>query len=147
MTTLQSQIAQGVKPVPQAFTAGAVVAYRAEYTIPSGTTVATTDVIEMAVLPADHTLIGVTIVGAGFTTGTTAKVGLMSGEVGDDESARTCGSEIAAAADVKDTESSAKASALAAIAKSDTDRSIGLQLSASEAGPSKTVTLVILMTQ
>lgn len=92
-----------------------------------------TDLIEIGVLPGTAQVTDAYVIGTGLAT-TTAKVGLMSGDVGDAVSARTLGSEFGAAIDVADKETHIPLGTVLAIAPDNTkDRSIGIQLSADAA--------------
>lgn len=145
-TILQSEYALRTKAVPQAFTSGAVVAFTATVTIPAGTTVATTDVIEFAVLPADHRIVDAAIVEvSGFTT-ETADIGIMSGEVGDDVTVRTSDDKIFDGVALTGFARLTSGNAMT-IATDDTDRSIGLKFSAKVVGAGQKVSVQFLLTQ
>lgn len=145
MTIYQSDVAKGIKIVPQAFTKGAVVATTAKFTIPAGTTITSSDIIELAVLPAFHRIVDVKVIPTGSYSAATADIGIMSGEVGDKESARTSNDVIFA--DVALTGivgTVAKADALV-MATANQDRSIGVALSGSVVGAGQTLTLQLLL--
>lgn len=95
MTILQSTLAQGQTIAPQAFGAGVNVSVLATFTIPTGMTVATTDIIELSVLPAGCHIVDAIILPTGsFGAAVTADVGIMSGTFGDAKSVRTSGDEV-----------------------------------------------------
>lgn len=146
MAILQSNYALGVVTVPHAFTAGAVVAYQATFTIPTGEDVDTTDIIELAVLPADHKIVDALIIPSGDFDGATADIGIMDGAVGDPDSTRTSDDSIFDGV------------ALTALARvtagtgllldtDDEDRSIGVTFSKKITGAGQKLTIQILMTQ
>lgn len=143
---LQSDHVTGVKAVPQAFTSGAVTTYTANITIPSGVTVGTTDIVEFAVLPAFHRIVDAQIVKvSGFTT-ETADVGIMSGEVGDDVSARTSDDTIFDGVALTGFARLTAGTAMG-IAPSDGNRSIGVKFSAQVVGAGQTLSIQFQLTQ
>lgn len=146
MALVQSNIALGVVTVPQAFTSGAVVAYRASFTVPAGVTVAATDVLELAILPADHIILDATLIAEGDFDGATADVGIMTGEVGEEDNTRTSGDEIFDGAALTGFVRVASNEGLL-VDPTDTDRSIGVKFSADVVGAGQTITLQVLMTQ
>lgn len=144
---LQSEHVLGTVIVPQAFTSGAVVAYTATITIPAGVTIGTSDIIEFAVLPADHRIVDAAIVSvSGFTT-ETADIGIMTGDVGDAaDTTRTSDDKIFDGVALTGFARITAGTAMG-LATSDKDRSIGVKLSASTAGAGQTITVQFLMTQ
>lgn len=146
MAIRQSEIAIGKKQVPTAFTAGVVVAYRASFTVPAGETIEAGDIVELAVLPADHEFVTATLIPEGEFDGVTAAVGIMTGDVGDKDGDRASGDEVFAAAAL-DALSSVDTIAPFAIERSDVNRSIGLKFSGTVTGAGQTVTLLVVMTQ
>lgn len=147
MTIRQSQRAIGQRPVPQAFTSGAVVAYLAEFIIPAGMTIGAGDIVELAVLPADHRIVDAQILPTGnFGAGVTADVGIMSGAVGSTDPARTVGNELFAAVATNAFGRLVKGDAIV-LDHSNSDRSIGVKFSAAVTGAGQILRLQVLMTQ
>lgn len=146
MAIVQSQMAKGVEIAPQAFTKGAVVAYRASFTIPTGTNIGAGDILELAVLPADHEFVTASLIPEGDFATVTADVGIMTGQVGSLDPSRTVGQEVFAGAELTGL-SSVDTTAPFLIEKSDTDRSIGVKFSAALNGDNQTITLLVVMTQ
>jgi hypothetical protein len=98
--------------------------------------VAATDILELAYLPAYCKLLSVELLSVG-TAAVTFDVGFMSGRVGSPDPARTCGSEILN--DVTPTtKADATLTALAGLAATDQDRSIGIVPSATVAASGTT---------
>lgn len=146
MAMIQTKWATGQAAVPQAFTAGAVVAYKATIDVPVGTTLPKNEPIEFAVLPADHELVSVTIIPDGDFATASVNIGLMTGRVGSDDSERTMGKEIYDAAALSAVLNELPVSAYN-IARSDADRSIGLQFTDDVIGAGQKLTLLIQMYQ
>lgn len=147
MTILQSQHVTGQKAVPQAFTAGANVSYIADFVIPAGLTIATTDIVELAVLPADHHVVSAQVIPTGsFGTDVTADIGIMSGTVGDKVSVRTSGDELFGDVTLTALASLSKGDAII-LAPSNQDRSIGVKFSASITGAGQIIRLQVSMAQ
>lgn len=132
-TIIQSQIAKGSQPVASAFEAGTVVATRVTHTLTAAPTA--NDVLELAVLPARHRIVDIRL----DTTGTITinKTGIMSGDVGSKDGARTVG-------DALITSGAANADARA-LAPTEADRSIGCLLTS--ATPGAVVSATILYAQ
>lgn len=142
----QSEFAVNQAEVPQAFTAGAVVAHTAEYVIPAGVTIATTDIIELSVLPADHRIVDAIVIPTGNFGTATADVGIMSGEVGSKDNTRTSDDVIFDDAALTGFVRLAKSSGLI-LEPSDTDRSIGVKFSAAVTGAGQVLRIQFLMAQ
>lgn len=145
MAIIQSEIAKGTIAVPQAFTSGAVVAHLATIELPAGVDVASGDIVELSVLPANHRVVDAVVIADGFTT-ETADIGLMSGDVGSTDDTRTSDDSIFAAADLSGFDRLAKGDSVVAEAV-DYDRSIGLVFSAAVTGAGQSVTVQFLLTQ
>ena len=96
MTIFQSDWGKGLQTPPRPQSAGAVHVAKFKYL--AITTLASTDIIEIGVLPAFASISDAILVTEGVWTGITADIGIMSGTVGDELSARTSGSELFAAA-------------------------------------------------
>jgi hypothetical protein len=95
MSLLQSLWATGQRNTPNGDCAGDEVSQVFEFTMPA-TALAAGDIIELAVLPATHTPTDAILVSEALDT-LAVDIGIMSGEVGDKDPARTCGKEIFAA--------------------------------------------------
>lgn len=143
----QSKRVTGQLPIPQAFTAGAVVDYVAEFVIPAGMTVATADIVELAVLPADHRIVNARIIPSGnFGASVTADIGIMSGDVGDKNSVRTSGAELFDDVALTAMASLSKGDSII-LATSDQDRSIGVKFSGAVTGAGQILRLQLSLTQ
>lgn len=142
---IQSEWVLGRKQTPTSREAGGVVAQRFEATIDTDLDVG--DIVELAVLPAYHTVVDAILDTDGLGTGVSVDVGVMSGAVGDPDGTRTCGDELfsaedaSAAAVVRASESSAFT-----IAPADRDRSIGVKVSAAVTAGKK-IGLMLFMVQ
>lgn len=147
MTILQSQHVLGVKAVPSAFESGDNVSYVADFVIPAGMTIATTDILELAVLPADMHVVDAQIIPSGnFGTGATADVGIMSGKVGDKVSVRTSGNEVFDAVVLTAFARITKGDAII-LPASDVDCSIGVKFSAGITGAGQVFRLQLILAQ
>ena len=142
---IQSDWALGRKQAPTSREAGGVVAQRFEATIDADLDVG--DIVELAVLPAYHTVVDAILDTEALGSGVSVDVGIMSGAVGDPDGTRTCGDELfsaedaSAAAVVRASESSAFT-----IAPADRDRSIGVKVSAAVTAGKK-IGLMLFMVQ
>lgn len=146
MAIRQSEIALGLKVVPQAYTAGANATHLASFKIPTGMTVATGDIIELTALPADHRIVAAQIIPVGNFSTATADVGIMSGDVGDPSAARTSGNELFD--DVALTAMSALTKADAILLEpSNLNRSIGVKFSAAVTGANQVIHLLLTLSQ
>jgi hypothetical protein len=101
MAIYQSGWATRQRNTPNAGCAGVVVAQVFEYTL-TDDVLAQGDIIELGVLPAGNTVVGAKLICDQLDTGGNIvfDVGIMSGQVGEDDPARTCGDEIFSGADV-----------------------------------------------
>lgn len=97
MSIVKSAWGAGRKQAPVSSESGTVKCERYTYTIPAGLNLAIGDIIELAVLPAYHTVVDATVVADAVGT-STFDVGIMSGTLGSNDQARTCGNELFAAA-------------------------------------------------
>lgn len=97
MAIVQSPWGALRKQAPVSSESGTVKCERYTYTVPAGVTLAAGDIIELAVLPAYHTVVDATLV-ADETGTATFDVGIMSGILGNPDQARTCGNELFAGA-------------------------------------------------
>ncbi|UFM64239.1 hypothetical protein LOS78_01830 [Paracoccus sp. MA] len=93
--------------------------------------VASTDILELAALPPYCKIVSIEMIGSG-TGATTFTVGFMSGEFGSSDPARTLGNELFNAVAAGD-KAEAAIPALAALAVTDSIRSIGVRPSANVA--------------
>ena len=118
--------------------AGVEVAQMFEIALPA-TALAANDIIELGVLPAYNTVTDAILVSADLDSGGSAAiafdVGVMSGEVGDKVSVRTCGAELFAASNVGQAGGVARTTLASAftIAPTDKDRSIGVKITTAAA--------------
>lgn len=118
--------------------AGDVVVNDYFYDLPVAQNV-TGDIIDLGVLPANHTISDAVLVTDDLDTGAgmVLDVGLMSGTPGDAVSARTCGAEIFSGATTAQTGGTARPTLASAfkILAAETDRSIGVKISTQAATP------------
>lgn len=92
---------------------------------------AANDLIAAAILSIDCTLLGLTLIANGLPAGTTATVGLLTGDVGDPEGMRelTAPNTIASGLDVAaNSVASVPLETCIAVPTSDVDRSVGIVL-------------------
>ncbi|SDX73866.1 hypothetical protein [Roseicitreum antarcticum] len=142
MALKQSNMAQLRETTPSGYVSGARMVGIATYTVAQAFTAAS-DKLELAVLPADARLVSAELIGVGVGA-ITATMGLMSGEVGASDNARTVGNQLLAAVSINDTAAKATTLACLNIAPSNVHRSIGVTLSGNvAAGSAKKITLVL----
>lgn len=142
---IQSDWALGRKQVPTSREAGGVVAQRFEATIDADLDVG--DIVELAVLPAYHTVVDAILDTEALGAGVNVDVGVMSGAVGDPDGTRTCGDELFSAEDASAAAVvRASASSAFTIATAGADRSIGVKVSAAVTAGKK-IALTLLMVQ
>lgn len=147
MTILQSKLATGQETVPQSYESGEVVAYIADYTIATGATVATTDIIELAVLPGGARIVNAKVIPTGnFGAGVTADIGIMSGDVGSTDTGRTSGAEVFDDVALTAMAEISKADALL-LATTDKHRSIGVKFSGDVTGAGQVIRLQVFYAQ
>src|SRR5690606_36649576 len=94
---IQSDWALGRKQAQTSREAGGVVAQRFEATIDADLDVG--DIVELAVLPAYHSVVAAILDTEALGSGVSVDVGIMSGAVGDPDGTRTCGDELFSAED------------------------------------------------
>jgi hypothetical protein len=124
MSIVQSPWGAARKQAPVSREAGGVVAEKYKFVITQD--LADGDIIELAVLPAYHTIVDAILVTD--ETGTaTFDVGVMSGVVGSPDQARTCGNELFAGAADASVVRMTKAAGFR-ITPIEGDRSIGLKV-------------------
>ncbi|MGP9790693.1 hypothetical protein [Roseinatronobacter sp. NSM] len=142
MALFQSAMAARRETPPSGYVHGARMVAISSYTFTQDFTAAT-DKLELGLLPADTRAVRATLIGQN-TGATNATMGLMSGEPGDMNDARTVGNEFFAAQAVNNAEVAGTVLACLNIAPSDKHRGIGVTLSANvTAGTTKKLTLVL----
>lgn len=145
MTIFQSDHAKGLYTPAMGYAAGDLMVSRFTYTFSVGA--ATTDIIELGILPAGTRIVDAGIVTEGTFTGITANIGIMSGTVGSKDTGRTSGSELFSAVNLATATSNIqRLTGVSGILLSpaETDRSIGLVVSGTvSAATSKVVTLLL----
>jgi hypothetical protein len=150
MALIQSSWAKGVKALPVSGEAGGVVAERFEINLADLPTLVVNDVLELAGLPAFHTIVGYTLDNdeVDAATAITVDVGIMSGEFGVVDSARTCGNQLFAASTALRTAAVTVGNSAAAfrLAPTDKDRGIGLKFTGIPAGGNQRTTGVLALT-
>lgn len=138
MALIQSDWATRTRNTATAGCAGVEVAQMFEVKLPAAALVAN-DIIELGILPAYNTITDAILVCDDLDTGGSAAlafdVGIMSGEVGDKDSVRTCGAEVFAASNVGQAGGVARATLASAftIATADKDRSVGVKITTAAA--------------
>lgn len=132
------------KQAPVSGEAGGVVAEKYKFTVSAD--LAVNDIIELAVLPAYHTIVDAILITD--ETGTaTFDVGIMSGILGSPDQARTCGNELfAGAADASVTRMTKPAGFR--VTQIEGDRAIGVKvLTAGITQASQVIELVLFTKQ
>lgn len=138
MALIQSGWATRQRNTVTADCAGEEVAQLFEIALPAAALVAN-DIIELGILPAYNSISDAILVCDDLDTGGSPAlafdVGIMSGEVGDKDSVRTCGAEIFAASNVGQAGGVARTTLASAftIAATDKDRSIGVKITTAAA--------------
>lgn len=138
MTILQSPWATGQRTTPYGDCAGDEVSELFAFALPAAA-LAVGDIIELGVLPAFHAPSDAILVcedlDSGGAPALAFDVGIMSGDVGDKVTARTCGSELFAASNVGQAGGVARATQVSAftIAPTDNHRSIGVKITTAAA--------------
>lgn len=140
MAIKQSVWAQGLRQAPVSGEAGGVVCEKYEFTVSAN--LASTDIVELGVLPAYHTVVDAVLITGDLGSGVTIDVGIMSGIKGDKDSSRTSGNELFAAAANNTVVRMSKAAGFQ-IAPVDADRSIGLKVSGAVTGSGQKVMLIL----
>lgn len=143
MAIVKSQWATGQSTVPLNAVAGVVHFQRFTFTITED--LGAGDVIELAVLPAGATVVDA-FVSLGNLGAATADIGIMSGQVGEDDDNRTVGAELF---DEAASNASARAEGETAftIAPVDRDRSVGLKVSEAVTASNQVVALHLFYKQ
>lgn len=134
MTQLQSKWVKRQITTPLGSEAGDVVTELFEYSLAAALVVG--DIIELAVLPTYATVVDAILISDDLDTGgspaLTLDVGIMSGEVGVLDAARTCGNEIFSGSTVGQAGGTARPTLASAfrIAAIEGHRSIGVKVAA-----------------
>lgn len=141
----QSNKVTGIDVPPNPSFAGEVVRQRGSITLPAGITI--NDRLELCVLPANCTLFDAILDSDDLDSATTITLdgGLMSGEVGAVDIARTVGTELFSASTVAQAGGVVRPTLSTAfrIAPVPYDRSIGLLVKAAPTGQAGSVHLII----
>jgi len=98
MSIKQSAWAAGRRIAAVSGCSGEVVAQKFSYTVNDN--LAIDDIVEIGVLPAEHDVVDMIAVTDAMGTGVTVDAGIMSGEFGDTDQARTSSNQFFAGADV-----------------------------------------------
>lgn len=151
MALIQSPWAKGQKPVARPQTAWTVHAQLFVVDLTSQA-FAAGDILELAVLPPYARIVGAQLVTVGALGAATVDIGLMSGNTGDltnpDDSARTSGNELFAAAALTAELTFISKSASLLLEPTEKDRSIGVKFSAAvAAGAGKKIGLLLQFAQ
>lgn len=145
MTIFQSAVGTRRQPVTAPECAGEVNTARFTYIFATNF-VAASDKLELGALPARARIVDATVIGVGIVT-VTAKVGMMSGTLGDKNDARTVGAELFTAAALNGNVTRLTTVANFTNPAAETNRAIGVQLSSDVAGSAgKSITLDIYYT-
>lgn len=128
MAIVQSEWASGVKALCVSGEAGTVVANRFKVDIATLPTLTAGDILEIGGIPAHHEVIDWTLDNDALGAGTDVDVGVMSGDYGSTDVARTAGNEFFDASVALATAGVARGDRPEGfrIAKSDKDRGIGV---------------------
>ena len=147
MALHQSDWATGRKQAPVSREARGVVVERFTFTVSDD--LAANDIIELAVLPAYHFPVDAVMVTDAMGTGVTFDVGIMSGDVGEDDGARTSGDELFDGTNVENAAVTRMSKADGfTLASANADRSIGLKvLGAGITAAGQEITLVLSYAQ
>lgn len=142
MSLKQTDHAYGRKQQPTDYSNGVICAAVLEYDFPVAFT-ASTDVLELGLVPGNTRVIGATIIGEGVGA-ITATVGLLTGEAGEsDDDRELSGTNIFTAQSVDDTEKAATKSECLAIERADIHRGLGMTLSGDVAAGAGKITVVL----
>ncbi len=145
MALFQSSYGKRLLTPTRPLSAGAVHCARFEYAFTSAFAFAT-DKLELGVLPAFARPVDAVLLG-GLTAAGNATVGLMSGDVGNPDNARTVGSEFFSATDALDTVTRMSLATGFNLDPAEVDRSIGVTLSANvAAGGGRKIALLLFYT-
>jgi hypothetical protein len=132
MALLRSKVALGIIASAYAGCAGTAVSQRVEYSLP--TAPSEDDIIEMGVIPAGCRVVDVILDADDLDTDASPAialdVGIMSGDPGVDDDARTCGAEFFSASAVAQAGGVARPTLKTAfrVEPVDHDRSVGIKI-------------------
>lgn len=153
MALLQNDYAKGIKAIPYPDNAATVVGHRFTAAIPAtGDGTALNDIIEMAQIPAGCRVLDMILDSTDLDTGgptITLDVGIMSGDWGDPDPARTCGAEFFAASTVAQAGTAARPTLATAFRTgvATNHRSIGVKIAAAAtAKAAGTIGLTVYLT-
>lgn len=142
MAIKQSEKAKGREATVTSYVHGARMVQISTYQF-SENFVAANDKLELGLLPADAQLVGAQLIGENIGS-VNATIGLMSGQPGDTDDARTVGSQLANAAAAGSGPVVATTLACLNVAKSNVHRSVGVTFSGNiTAAANRKVTLVL----
>ncbi|WP_333826859.1 hypothetical protein [Pararhodobacter sp.] len=142
MALFQSSMAKRRETPPTAYVHGARMVSISKFTFTAAFAFAT-DKIEMGLLPAGARVVGARLIGRNLGGANNASLGLMSGEAGEPDNARTVGTQLFSAQAAQNAEPTATTLACLSIAPSDGHRGIGVTLSADVAAGDRDLTLVL----
>ena len=138
MTIKQSNWAKGINVTTTSDCSGEVVHEKFTFTVSAD--LASTDFVELGVLPAFCTVVDAILDTGNLGAGVTVTAGIMSGVVGDKDVARTSGSELFNAA-ANNAIVRPSASSAFNIAPVDKDRSIGVKVSGAVTAANQVIAL------
>lgn len=148
MAIIQSEWATHQKNTATAGCAGTEVAQLFEIKWPTAA-VASGDIIELGILPAYNSVTDALLICDDLDAGTTLvfDVGVMSGDVGDKVSVRTCNAELFSASTTGQAGGVARTTLASAftIAAADKDRSIGVKVTTAATTPAPGAKLRLLL--
>lgn len=139
MALIQSEWATRRKTAPIAEEAGGVVAERFEIDFADVAALSNGDIIELGVLPAHCTIVDYYLdnddLDSNGSPAANVDIGIMSGDFGDNDAARTCGDELFDGSTALQAAAFTRATVSEAlrIAATDADRSIGVKFVAAPA--------------
>ncbi len=153
MALFQTNEAKGIVITPGPLRTGEVCCISADFTVPAG--LALNDIVEMLPLPALCTVVDATLISDNLDSNGTPlislDVGILSGEAGKNDAARTCGNEFFAADTVGRAGGSSRMSKAAGfrIAKTETERAIGMRVATGAATlvPGAKIKLIVFIKQ
>lgn len=144
MAIVQSRWGAGQKIAPVSREAGGAVVEKYEFVVTAD--LASTDIVELGVLPSYHTVVDAVLLTGDLGSGVTVDVGIMSGTVGSTDTARTSGNQLFGSAANNTVVRMSKADGFR-IAPVEADRSIGLKVSGAVTASDQLVTLVLTTKQ
>lgn len=144
MAIFQSAWGTGRKVAPTASEAGVSVVEQFQFVVSKN--LASTDVIELGILPAYHTVTDAVLITDSLGSGVTVNVGIMSGVPGNPDASRTCGNELFASAANNSVVRMSKPVCFQ-IAPTEADRSIGVRVSGAVTANDQKILLVLTYKQ